>query len=319
MRPFKLKKCKRIHGLCFAPNGGRLLVLGGYEASGPDMAIRVDVATGEQEQVLSFNANAFAIADDRSRLAVAEDAYSRSALPRVVRWCDPWKEKPSWHLVDFGVTWSARSVSALAFSANSKNLKVAFGRQEMAPAETLWSFHLADCGLKASARPRTTDLDSQVFSIAAAPDGVRWATGNRLDRKSYRIDLLHLPGEKALAQWISKTTEFGRGSFSPDGRLLAVAQAREVAMLKGETLEQVGVLKGHKGQLNAVAFSPDSRRLLTASHDGAVRVWDTGNHQLVAAFDWKIGPVTAVAFAPDGLTAVAGGSNGRMVVWDTDE
>jgi WD40 repeat protein len=76
------------------------------------------------------------------------------------------------------------------------------------------------------------------------------------------------------------------------------------------------VLGGHNGQVNAVAFSPGSKRLLSASHDGAIRVWDEGHE--VMAFDWKIGPVTAVAFSPDGLIAAAAGDKGQVVVWDVD-
>jgi WD40 repeat protein len=58
--------------------------------------------------------------------------------------------------------------------------------------------------------------------------------------------------------------------------------------------------------------------MLSASHDGAIRMWDAATGGGVAAFDWTIGPVTAVAFAPDGLTAAAAGEKGQVVTWDTD-
>jgi hypothetical protein len=37
MRQFELKKCKQIHALALSPKGDSLLVLGGYEAGGPDV------------------------------------------------------------------------------------------------------------------------------------------------------------------------------------------------------------------------------------------------------------------------------------------
>jgi WD40 repeat protein len=322
MRNFKLKKCRRIHGLVFSPDSGRLLILGGYEAVGPDTAIRLDFASGEPGMVLSFLANAFAVAADRSRLAIAEDAYSRSRLPRVVRWCDPWKEKPAWHLVDIGARWplrtSAIAASALAFSADAKRLKVAYGRQSMIPGATTWTFHLADCRVKSAARPTVVDVDSQVMSLAAAPNGTQWVVCKETGRKTNRIHLFDQASGEPL-QSVSRKSAPGSLSFSPDGQLLAAIQAREVVLLKGDLSGTVGLLQGHQGQLNAVAFSPDSRRILTASHDGTVRVWDTATCRLVATFDWKIGNITAVACAPDGMTAAAGGSNGRVLVWDTDE
>ena len=322
MRQFKVKKCKRIHGLVFSPDGDRLLVRGGYEASGPDTAIRVDLATGEPDYSFSALANVFAVAADRSRIAIGEDAYSRSAMSKVVRWFDPWEEKSVWENVNIGARWPSRTgaiaVSALAFSVDASRLMASFGWQSFDRNEPSWTFHLAECSLKSSTRPVVANIDSQVTFLSAAPDRAQW-TGNSAIERRFEIHLFDRPGNDASARSASSQHPFGRLTFSPDGRLLAATQAREVLVLKSDLSGTVGTLYGQKGQLNALAFSPDSRRLLTASHDGAIRVWDTGSCQLVTAFDWKIGPVTAVAYAPDGLTAVAGGSNGRMVVWDSDE
>jgi WD40 repeat protein len=103
--------------------------------------------------------------------------------------------------------------------------------------------------------------------------------------------------------------------FLPDGRLV-VANGRNVYIVKDG--EAQFALSGHKGQVNAVALAPDGRRLLTASHDGAIRTWDTNTGEPGPAFDWKIGPITALAFSPDGLTCSAAGLNGKIVVWDVD-
>jgi WD40 repeat protein len=78
-------------------------------------------------------------------------------------------------------------------------------------------------------------------------------------------------------------------------------------------------------RIEAVAFTPDGRRLLAGSAVGSVRLWDLpqlGNgvvstvREPRAVYDWGVGPVTAVAVAADGLTAAAGGATGRVVVWD---
>ena len=71
--------------------------------------------------------------------------------------------------------------------------------------------------------------------------------------------------------------------------------------------------------MNAVALTPDGRRLLTASHDGSIRTWDANTGEAGAAFDWKIGAITALAFAPGRLTCAAAGAKGEVVVWDVDE
>jgi WD40 repeat protein len=80
-------------------------------------------------------------------------------------------------------------------------------------------------------------------------------------------------------------------------------------------------------RIDAVAFTPDGRRLLAGSAVGTVREWDVpefageivpGPRQPRAVYDWGIGAVTTLAVAADGLTAAAGGASGRIVVWDVD-
>jgi WD40 repeat protein len=87
------------------------------------------------------------------------------------------------------------------------------------------------------------------------------------------------------------------------------------------------VLPAGAERIDAVAFTPDGRRLLVGSAVGTVRLWDvpdgTGGAASAprdprAVYDWGIGPVTALAVAADGLTAAAGGASGRVVVWDVE-
>src|SRR5262249_1181836 len=106
--------------------------------------------------------------------------------------------------------------------------------------------------------------------------------------------------------------------FSPDGRLLAAANARNVFLLELGQLKPVAVLKGHSKQVNDVAFTIDGRRLLTAGHDGVIRTWDVATKAAGLIYDWNIGPLTALTGASDGLTAAAAGSKGRVVIWDLE-
>src|SRR5258707_15122244 len=99
MRNFKLKNCKRIHGVVFSPNGGQLLVLGGYEAVGPGTAFHIDLTSGEPTKILSFLANSVAGSRQRTRLAFPEDAYSPAPHPRGVCWRHPWVKNHWWHAV----------------------------------------------------------------------------------------------------------------------------------------------------------------------------------------------------------------------------
>jgi WD40 repeat protein len=57
-----------------------------------------------------------------------------------------------------------------------------------------------------------------------------------------------------------------------------------------------------------VAFSPDGRRLASASQDQTVRVWDLGTGQAVLVLKGHTDTVWAVAFSADGERLATGGA-----------
>src|SRR5581483_3338498 len=82
---------------------------------------------------------------------------------------------------------------------------------------------------------------------------------------------------------------------------------------------QLLVLSGDTGAVNAVAFSPDGRRLVTASDEGSVKVWDltpAGSRDWLTITAHK-GGVESVIYTSDGRRlATTGFTDGRDKVWD---
>ena len=75
---------------------------------------------------------------------------------------------------------------------------------------------------------------------------------------------------------------------------------------------------GHTAEVTSAAFSPDGKRVVTASDDTTARVWDVGSGKPLATLRGHTYPVTSAAFSPDGKRVVTASGDKTARVWDAD-
>ncbi len=110
-------------------------------------------------------------------------------------------------------------------------------------------------------------------------------------------------------------------ALSPDGKTLAWAlDDYTIQLVRLSDHQLLHTLKGHTDQVSKLKFTPDGTRLVSASHDTWVRVWDmdgkqVGAFQPTGALDWLV-EVMAAGISPDGKLLATAPVDGPVKLWD---
>lgn len=126
----------------------------------------------------------------------------------------------------------------------------------------------------------TYETPDAVDNFTLSPDGARIITYT-LDRA---IDSSSGVENVRLATWDAKTGKYlseikfasdllGAMKVSADGRLLAIANDREIWVWDTASWQVIKRLAGHTAVIQDLVFTPDEKKILSASRDGTVRLW----------------------------------------------
>jgi len=77
----------------------------------------------------------------------------------------------------------------------------------------------------------------------------------------------------------------------------------------------VRTLRGHKGVVGRIAWSPDGRTLASPSDDNTIRLWDTRTGECLHTLEGHTGAVYSVVFAPTGQVLVSNSQDGTLRLW----
>jgi RNA polymerase sigma factor (sigma-70 family) len=131
------------------------------------------------------------------------------------------------------------------------------------------------------------------------------------------VHLLALPEGKAEGRLDLPLPMAGHAlAASPDGKLLAVSTSGNGPLYLYEMPggKQRHRLAGFNGEANAVAFSPDGKRL--ASGGQQLVLWDTATGKQLWRSETAESSSSPLAYSPDGKSLASGGRGGEVRLWD---
>jgi WD40 repeat protein len=102
-------------------------------------------------------------------------------------------------------------------------------------------------------------------------------------------------------------------AFSPNGRSIAALSDKFLCLWL-----PTKKLRTARGYFTACAFSPDGHRIVSASPDGSLTIWDF-NARRAMAMQHHGGGVRACGFSPDGRRVVSGSENGTVKLWSGND
>lgn len=158
---------------------------------------------------------------------------------------------------------------------------------------------------------------SGVTSVSFSPDGRLLASAS--SNGSLRVWNLATGETLHTLEGASCWTPEGWGSasvaWSRDGKLLAWAYDRCIALLDPLTAKELGCLSGHGTWVHCLSWSPDGSQLASVDEGRMVKVWDVQTLREVRGYAV---PGRVVSWSPDGRTVAAATERSEIALLSAD-
>jgi len=204
-------------------------------------------------------------------------------------------------------------VTSLDFSPDGKLLALAGFHEAV-----LWKAN-------GSARvARLVGMSDRIETVRFSPDGARLLVVGGIPGRSGELQVWDVASQKLLgSNAIGFDTMYG-GSWSPDGKLIAVGAAdNALRALDAETFKQVVYMAAHSDWIRGTVFSADGKSMFSASRDMTVKMTDVATQRFVGNLTTHTpgilrGGMQAIDRRPKRNEVVVGGADGAPKLFKMD-
>jgi WD40 repeat protein/serine/threonine protein kinase len=155
-------------------------------------------------------------------------------------------------------------------------------------------------------------------SVAVSPDGKRIVAGTK-SKEVYEWDAA--TGEQ-LRTFRVQDQSVLFVEYSPDGRQIALGCSGGMIKIVDTETEKETILTEGKGWgrslVTSLAFSPDGKRLISASMDKTIKIWDVSRGEVIHNCNGHEDSIWSAAVSPDGKYIVSGSGDGTVRIWNID-
>src|SRR5215469_4907953 len=155
-------------------------------------------------------------------------------------------------------------------------------------------------------------------NVAAAPT-------KKLSDFSFTMELIaerNAAEEKTQQEELNRQRLAAEEARHEEERRRAAVEKSQVEQRESQVTQSQGAqpltLRGHSDIVRSVAFSPDGKRLATASRDQTAKVWDAESGKELLTLRGHSGFVNGVVFSPDGKRLATASGDMTAKVWDAE-
>lgn len=162
--------------------------------------------------------------------------------------------------------------------------------------------------------------EGKIYTMALSPDSRYLAMAGvmRLRARSYiRLHDLQNKGQVFGLLDGGAPGPIMKLAYAPNGRLLASTSGRDVRVYDLNQRGQARAFQGHTDVVRSVDFSRDGARIVSASHDRTLRLWEIASGAS-RVLQGHTGKVVSAIFSPDGKYIASAGEDRQIRLWHAD-